>query len=288
LSNLSSAELEYLQQSWPAIEVEQRRQIMHRLIELAEDNLELNFDRVLKYCLQDPDSEVRTSAIEGLWENEEAALISPLINLLEQDISEGVRAAAATALGKFALLAEHQKLRSDHVARIQGTLLTTLNDGNEPVEIRRRALEAVAPMSSPQIKAAIMEAYQSHDSRLRVSSIYAMGRNCDPSWLPILLKELASADAEVRYEAVGACGELEEEDAVSSLTDLVNDSDADVRMATIQALGKLSGPQAKECLKRCLHSRDETVRQTAEQTLSELETRETSLFSSPEIFDSSL
>ncbi len=267
LSNLKLEELETFKRSWTALEPKRQRQIIHRLVELAEDNLELNFDSIFKYCLRDPDAEVRSTAIEGLWENEEASLISPLINLLEQDSSTEIQATAATALGKFAMLAEHKKLRACHVAKILDALLAVMNDTNKPVEVRRRALEAAAPLSIPQVKTAIMEAYQGHDLKLRISAIYTMGKNCDPCWLPILLKELSSPDAEIRYEAAGACGELEEEEAVSYLIKLVSDPDIDVQMAAMRALGKIGGVRAKKCLERCLNSPSEAMRQTADQAL---------------------
>ncbi len=274
LSNLSSEELEFFQHSWAAIEPKRRCQITHRLVELAEDNLELNFDSIFKHCLKDQDAEVRSKAIKGLWENEEASLINPLINLLEQDSLETVQAAAAMALGKFAMLAEHQKLRSCHAFKIQEALLGVISDKNKSVEVKRRALESAAPLSLPQVKTAIMEAYQSHDSRLRISSIYAMGKNCDPSWLPVLLKELASTDAEVRYEAAGAYGELEEEAAVPHLIMLIDDPDVDVQMAAIQALGKIGGTKARECLEHCLNNISKAVCQAAKQALNELEAEE--------------
>jgi len=274
LSNLNPEELELFRRLWTAIEPKRRQQIVQRLVELAEENLELNFDSILKHCLKDQDDEVRSKAIEGLWENEEAALIDPLINLLEQDTSETVQAAAAIALGKFAILAEHKKLRSCYISKIQEALLKAINDTNRPVEVSRRALEAVAPISLPQVKTAIREAYKSPNSRLKISSIYAMGRSCDPTWLPVLLKELSSSDAEVRYEAAGACAELEEEEAVSSLIKLVSDLDSDVQMAAIQALGKIGNTQAKECLKQCLESNSEVVRQMAGEALNELDALE--------------
>ena len=112
LSNLDSEELRSLEQVWATIEPKRRRQIVYRLVELAEDNFELNFDNIFRNCLKDRDAEVRCKAIEGLWESEEPSLINPLVNLLEHDSSEKVQAAAATALGKFAMLAEHEKLRS--------------------------------------------------------------------------------------------------------------------------------------------------------------------------------
>ena len=277
LSNPGSAELALFKNSWATIDPERRRQIAHRLVELAEDNLELNFDCIFKYCLQDQDDEVRSQAIEGLWENEEASLIKQLVNLLEQDRSEKVQAASATALGKFVMLAEHNKLGSGHVFRIQEALLSVINDEARPVAVRRRALEAVAPLSLPQVKTAVTEAYQNPDSRLKVSSIHAMGKNCDPAWLPLLLEELGSADAELRYEAATACGELEVEEAVPCLIKLVNDIDTDVRMAAIEALGKIGGSEAKECLKQCRGNPNEAISQAAEQALLELEAKEAPL-----------
>ncbi len=273
LSNLNSEESRFLEQVWAAIEPKRRRQIVHRLVELAEDNFELNFDSIFKNCLKDQDVEVRSKAIEGLWESEETSLINPLINLLEQDRSEKVQAAATTELGKFAVPAEHKKLRSSHTSKVCQALLTVIGDKSKPIEIRRRALEAAAPLSLPQVKEVIMEAYQSRNSKLRISSIYAMGKNYDHSWLPILLKELANADAEIRYEAVGACSELGEE-AVPYLIELINDPDADVQMAAIQALDKIGGSEAKKCLEQCRDNSSEVVQQAAEQALDELEAAE--------------
>jgi len=286
LSNLDSEELELFKRSWIRIEPKRRRHIVYRLVELAEDNFSLNFDSIFKYCIKDKDDEVRSKAIEGLWENEEPSIINPLIDLVVQDSSEKVQAAASTALGKFALLAEHRKLRSDYLSKILEVLLDAINDKNRPIEVRSRALEAVAPLSLPQVKTVIIDAYQSHDFKLKVSSIYAMGKNCDPAWLSILLDELASADTEIRYEAACACGELEEEEAVPCLIKLLNDPDIDVQMAIIQALGKIGGAKAKECLESCLNNSSEPIRQAAEQALNEMDVKETLYLSDFESFDS--
>ncbi|MBI4303536.1 MAG: HEAT repeat domain-containing protein [Chloroflexi bacterium] len=274
LSNLSSEDLEFLKSSWATIETKRRRQIVYRLTELAEDNLELNFDTIFRHCFFDTDEEVRTKAIDGVWENEEPSLINPLISLLLKDSSEKVQATAASALGKFAMLAEHKKLRPCHTDKIREALLGTINTPDKPPEVRRRALEAVAPLSLPEVSTAITNAYESGDRKFITSSIYAMGKNCDPSWLSTLLKELSSADATIRYEAAGACGELEAQEAVPYLKKLLCDADADVQMAAIQALGKIGGPKAKEFLQRCLNNTSQAIRQAAEQALSELRSQE--------------
>jgi HEAT repeat protein len=271
LSSLSPEELKPLDEAWETIEPKRRRQIISRLVELTEENIELNFDSIFKSRLKDTDDEVRSTAIEGLWESEETSLIEPLINLLEEDSSEKVQAVAATALGKFALLAELKKLRSSHKSKISRALLTIIDDESKPLKVKRRALEAAAPLSLPRMKQAIMEAYQSNNPELKISALFAMGRNCNRSWLPILLKELTSTDAEIRYEAAGACGELGEKEAIPYLIELVSDPDVEVQMAAIKALGKIGASEAKGCLEQCLDNPNEIVRQAAEQALYELE-----------------
>jgi len=270
LSNLSSGEVEFLSRVWASIESERRRQIICRLIELAEDNFELNFDSIFKKCLKDQDVEVRSKAIEGLWENEEASLINPLIDVLRYDSSEKVQVVAATVLGKFAMLAEHKKLRSCHTSKLGEALLSVIGDGSKPIDVRCRALEAAAPLSVPQVKKVIMETYQGHNSKLRASAVYAMGKSCNHFWLPILLKELANADTKIRYEAAGACGELGEEDAIPCLIELISDPDTDVQAAAIQALGKIGSSEAKECLEACRNNPSEVIQEAAEQALEEL------------------
>jgi len=277
LSNLSPEELELWQQAWTSIEAKRRRQIMHRLVELAEDNLELDFDGIFRNCLKDHDAEVRSKAVEGLWESEDTSLINYFINLLEQDNSIDVQVAAATALGKFAMLAELSKLRSCHTTRIWQTLLGVISDKNRAVEIKRRALEAAAPLNFPQIGETIREAYQSHNRKLRISAIYAMGKNCHHFWLPVLLRELSSTDVEIRYEAAGACGEVGEEEAAPYLMKLIGDPDVDVQLAALQALGKIGGSEAQKCLQQCLNNPREAISQAAGQALDELEAEE-SLF----------
>lgn len=278
LSNLNSEEMGFFKGSWPSISIKRRRQIISRLIDLAETNLELNFDSIFKYCLKDPDAEVQRQAIDGLWENEEPSLISHLIDLLKQSSSEKVQIAAALALGKFVMLAVDKKLRSHHILSLQESLLSALNDERKTVEVRRRALEAVAPFNLPAVKTAILQAYRSTNPNFRVSSIYAMGKNCDPSWLPTLQKELSSINAEERYEAAGACGELEEEAVVPDLIKLVNDPDIDVQLAAIQALGKIGGTQAKECLEDCLHRNSQAIQQAASHALQEIKISDNPLF----------
>ena len=135
-------------------------------------------------------------------------------------------------------------------------------------------MEAVAPLSLPRMKQVILDAYQSDSPRMSTSALYAMGMNCDPEWLPTLIKELKSPEPERRFEAAGALGELEEEAAVPHLAGLVHDLDAQVQLSAIQALGRIGGGEAKEALRACMDNPDERIRRWVGEVIEEMELEE--------------
>ncbi|RJO62894.1 MAG: PBS lyase [Dehalococcoidia bacterium] len=274
LSDLSVDELKDLEATWSRIDTERKRQILARLEELSEDNVELNFDRIYRSAIYDADDDVRRKAVEGLWENCEPSLVRPLIRLVQQDPAAEVRSAAATALGRFALLAEHQKISGENRLRISQTLLSVIHNNDEPIEVRRRALEAIAPLSLPEVTRTIWEAYRREEPGLRISSVYAMGRNCDLLWMPTVLKEMDHDDPEMRYEAATAAGELGEAEAVPRLIELTVDADMEVKLAAILALSKIGGQEAKQRLRTLMTNKSKAVREAAEHGISEMEAYE--------------
>jgi HEAT repeat protein len=278
LSNISPEELNYISQIWARVEVDRRRKIISRLVELAEDNFELNFDNIFKFALRDSDAAVRVKAIEGLWECEETYLITPFIRMLNEDVSENVQAAAAKALQQYAMLAELKKLGPSSSTRVSQALIAILADQKKPPEVWRRALEAASPLSLPQVREAINLAYKSPDTKLKNSALFAMGRNCDPVWLPIVIRELSSQNPETRYEAAGACGEICAEEAVPHLIKTALDKDVEVQQAAITALGKIGGPKASLFLQKCAKSADETISEAAQQALHQIEIEGDELF----------
>ena len=274
LSDLPSEEVEAFARAWEKTATPRRHQLVSHLVSLTEDNSELNFDTIFRVILDDPDAEVRNKAVEGLAECEDPKLIEPLLELAQRDMSEEVRAAAISALGHFALLAELQKIRPKYGLRIMEALIAFIRDQDQPLIVRRRGVEAVAPLSQPEVKKAITEAYLSPLLPLKVSALYAMGRNCDSHWLSILLPELRSTVVEIRYEAAGALGELGDEAAVPHLIPTCYDEDVQVREASVRALGKVGGTDARLALQQCLQRADARLRQAVQEALMELESLE--------------
>ncbi|MCS6800650.1 MAG: HEAT repeat domain-containing protein [Chloroflexota bacterium] len=276
LSNLPEEQQREFAATWPTLPVERRRSIAAWLEELAEENVELNFEPIFVVLLDDPDPEVRQRAIDGLWESHDWSLVPRFIALLRHDPDPDVRAAAASALAKYELAVELDERKSRFGPEIDRALLECLANSTEAPHVRRRALEAISTRSLPEVPLAIIEARSSDIPELRLGAIYAMGRTCDERWLDDLLEALESSEPEVRFEALGALGELEAEAAVPNIAPLLEDEDTEVRLAAIDALGKIGGEEAKAILRRYA-DRPSPLQEAAIEALAEAEFRDNPL-----------
>lgn len=271
LSDLSPSELGVFARTWFTIPAERQLSIVSTLVELAEDSAELDFHAIFKMCLKDGAEAVVEKAMEGLWEQEDRSVIPFLTDILLSDRSPSVRAAAAVALGKFPLLVQEGKLLPKDRDAVHDSLMAVLVDSDQPPEVRRRSLESIAPFNTGDIQRFVSWAYNSDDLKLKSSSIYAMGRTGELSWLPLLIKEIQNPEPTIRYETAHACAELGEEDAVPHLITLLEDDDYLVQLAGINALGQIGGPLAKKVLLLCVQDGDASLEEAARAELENIE-----------------
>jgi HEAT repeat protein len=271
LSNADKGELAGFARVWDRLPAERRRRAAQAMVELAEQNIELDFNALFRHLLRDSDARVRAHAIEGLWEDEDAALVKPFAAFLRDDPDSGVRAAAVDALGRFLLLAEYGRLASPSAATLGETLLAAARNLNEELIVRCRAVEALGYWSDEVVRAVIANAYDDAAPELRASALGAMGHSADKYWRTTAANELQSPDARMRFHAARATGELENRDATATLIELLDDPDREVQSAAITALGQVGGKLAKRALMDAAASDDEVLSALADEALQELE-----------------
>lgn len=262
---------EEFEAGWQMLSADRRREVVRKLVELADDNIEFDFTSVFEACLGDEDDRVRELGARGLWETEDRALIRPLIDLLENDRSNKVRAAAAVSLKSFATMAQDGKILHRDGERIRRALLSAACESEEDIEVRRRAIEAVASFDTPETNAAVREAYHSDDPLLVQSALYAMGQSANVGWLPTVIEETANPTAAIRYEAATACGLLGDDAVTPHLLRLLDDDDSEVRIASVKSLGLIGGPLAKQALERQLADGDDDIERAAQDALTSID-----------------
>ncbi len=271
LSGLDGQDIDLVHAAWPRLPIPLRRDMITRLVQVAEADFEANFDVIFRLGLEDQDPQVRTAAIEGLWEDESENLIPILVILLHQDEAVPVRAAAAKSLGRFILLGELGKIRAEpFTAAYQATLMACQNPQEHP-EVQRRALESVAYIDDEPVIQLIQQAYSASEEKMRVSAVFAMGRSADSRWSHCVCQELYSPNPELRYEAARACGELVLTESVPDLEELCDDVDAEVQEAALWALGQIGGDRARKILEQYCQAENEATRTAAGAALDHLE-----------------
>jgi HEAT repeat protein len=270
LSGLSRQQLDDFMADWPSLPVTERRRVARALVQLAEENVELEYNDLFLRLLEDADADVRTQAIEGLWEDERPAAADALIRVARSD-AEAVRATALKALGRFAYRMALGELSPSVASRVREVIVENAAAAT-PLAVRRRAVEAVGHLpDDASVPGIIREAYRSENPGLRASAVRAMGFTCDRMWLNTILEELESEDPEMRFEAAQAAGQLEDERALPLLIRATRDRDQEVRLAAVAALGAIGGQAAREALLRILRGSDEALSEAADAALDELD-----------------
>ena len=248
LSDLTGEHLDAFRALWPELSADRRRDLILRLVETAETNFELDFSTIIEPALRDPDHEVRLAAIDGILEDTALPTVRRLMHLAKTDTFEEVRANAVKALGQFVLRGELGKLPEPFNTELQDVILALHTDTDEPIDVRRRALEAIGNCGREGVSELILNAYRDDEPLMRVSSLFAMGRSCDEDWLPHIIAELSSEHPEMRYEAARAAGELELRPALARLAQLAFEDDREIQEMAIWALGEIGGKDANRVL----------------------------------------
>ncbi|MBC8504954.1 MAG: HEAT repeat domain-containing protein [Anaerolineales bacterium] len=251
LSDLEGEDIETLKTAWPNIPDWRRRALLEDIEELAEGNLLLSFESVCRIAIDDEDPQVRFLAIRPMFIYEPEDLLYQLMNILETDEDENVRACCASTLGKFVFLGEIENIPDDTTQDLVNCLLK-VTKGNDSTQVRRRALEALGFASSKEVPKLIEAALLRDGTDWLISALFAMGRTCDKRWNPNVISMLNHQLPAVRFEAVKAAGELEISDAVEELIDLLNDSNDDVRLAAAWSLSQIGGEGVKDALEKLM------------------------------------
>lgn len=257
---------------WDTLTVTRRAALAREMIELSEEHVELNLGEVWRWLLDDQDALVRVCAVEGLWEDTSVRTMRRTLVLMRSDPVTEVRAAAATALSRFAHLAVLDEL-DEGSELLERTLSEMALDQSAPLDVRRRALESAGYFAENEpMQTEIERAYRSDEQLLRESALVAMGRSLLPRWLPAIASALTSRSPAIRYEASRAAGEMAEDarPLLVKLVPLLNDVDTEVSISAIWALGQIGGDAAQRALEQAKKSDDDARSQAAAEAFDEL------------------
>jgi cyclophilin family peptidyl-prolyl cis-trans isomerase/HEAT repeat protein len=226
--------------------------------------------------LFDRDARVRRRASLAAGRIGDERAVSSLVQLLQSDKDQGVRAMAAFALGETESLGAAD------------ALLSALRRENESSDVRARALEALGKIAAAAPKSeeararslgeAITNTLAAESARKTASDrevillgLTAALRARPANAAPVVAKFLSHTDARVRADAANTLARLRSKEATDKLRLLLNDADAVVRANAARALGVAEdGPAFEFLLARGTGDTDERVRVSALRALGSL------------------
>jgi len=239
LSDMSSEDLDKFATIWQDLEDERRRIVIRHMADISEGDYQVDYHEIFAYCLADPSPPVRIAALDGLWDSESISLIEPIIDMAQDDPDLEVRRMAAATLGHYVILGEWDVISVKHTEPIIEGLLSILEDDNSNPSVIRAALESISSNPHVKVPGLIEQAYDSGDSKMQISAIFAMGQSADPRWLSIIQEEMQSPYEDMLIEAVRAAGSIGKNELIADVADLITDDDMEVSLAAIAAIGEI-------------------------------------------------
>ena len=219
---------------------------------MSETNFTTIFEPIFQLALDDENEKARQVAVRALWASEDPKLIPTLLNMLQNDPSEIVRAQAAGTLGMFVYEGEIEEIPEEQSILIVDTLLAIMNDKENAPTIRRQALGSLGFSSHANVPAMIEEAFNYGDEDWLASALLAMSRSHDKQWHPHVIEQLNHPNNDVRQEAIRATGKLDIQDAVLTLIEMLIDPEDEIRMAVVWALSELGDEEGGAALENLL------------------------------------
>ena len=195
--------------------------------------------------LRNPEPRIRLNAVRLLREAKYPEAIVPMAPLVNDPLDPIQLEAIAAELSFFLVQDVPEKRRL-------GFLVEVRNRGGAPTAFDLGPLAVWPRPAPPELVAALLEAVDDENPRVRLEAIYAAGVLGRPPLAADagqrLIKALDHYDPAIRAGAARVTGRLAVQAAGDALIKAVNDSSADVRYAAMRALGMLREPRAVTAL----------------------------------------
>lgn len=194
-------------------------------------------DALIEAAAEDPDSGVRTAAVDALDQQGPGPVERLLVELAEVDLGDGNRATRITAFA--------ESLEAD------------------APELRMAAANAIGRTEEPRTVPALVDHLDDPNPRVRARVARALGGIGEPAAVSHLVGRANDENPVVRREIAGALGNCGGPGALETLCGLARDSVESVRRAAVEGLGESGRAEALPTLAGAFDDRNDVVCRTA-------------------------
>lgn len=254
----------------------------------SEETFFTDYSKEIALLATDPEVNIRKDAIDLLWDDPNSENMHLLLNLAQNDPVPEARQKAIIGLGRYIyegmefsfnesfseLVLPEEEILEDSITKeeyfqVKRYLLDLYHDFEKPISERRYALESLGFAIEEDVLEIIREAYNSEEKLLKLSAVFAMGRNGLLCWKNILMTEIDSRDRAIQQEAISAVGAMGLGEAGTKLLDLTYSPNPDIAKTAIWALAQTGWQGAYERLDELSRISNREIRELAESALEE-------------------
>lgn len=215
----------------------------------------------VKYCLSDPDPQVRKEAARAAGNLGELTTLGPLSNLLA-DPESVVRAAAAAALGQVGASAPDQVDLEP--------LRAHLHDPEEAPIVRERVLQALVALQVPSLQADYEQLLAAGDPRLKELAIAGWDQLFGEDGVSKVLPLLEDEAPQVRVKATEVLAQYPTKAVLDALVARLEDPSPLVVERVIPALADTGNPRMRDPLLHLAETGTSSVKRKARGALEDL------------------
>jgi len=256
-SDIIPEDMDKVKDVWPKASQQRKITLLQELESLMRVDTLINCDEFAFFALEDGDPLVKTQAINLLWENADLHLASRYIELMDQDLTSQLTAAAASGLGKFVLLGELDEIPDKPAGKILAKLLDKFITSNNQL-VKQSILESVGYVNNAQVQGFIKDALDEMDKDWRLSALFAIGRSANKKWAGVVIENIDDSDPDFQLEAIKAAGELEITDAKETIIQIVQNTspEDEIHLQSIWSLSMIGGNDVQNFFTQLINTSD--------------------------------
>lgn len=248
-SALTAENMNTLQKEWAKLSDERKEYLFEGLYLYTHEDMIPDFSEMGYFGLTDNNPKIRRFSLGLLVDCRKSTFLDKVIDMAKNDPDEDVRRSAIEILGQFVIDLDLEELPKKEGKKAVKALEALKDDKSG--KIRLSVMESLAFMDHPLVPAMIQSALSSDGDESVMSGLRAIQHSLNKRWVDDVIEQLDHPNTDVQVEAIKAAGLLQSKKAKNPILRILTSFDeleSDVLDAAILAISQIGGDQSREII----------------------------------------
>ncbi|MHC1772088.1 MAG: HEAT repeat domain-containing protein [Flexilinea sp.] len=248
-SALSAENMNTLQKEWSKLSGERKEYLFEGLYLHTHEDTIPDFSEMGHFGLTDVNPKIRRFSLGLLVDCRKSSFLDKVIDMANNDPDEEVRMSAIEILGQFVIDLDLEELPKKEGRKAVKALESLKDDTSS--KIRLSVMESLAFMDHPFVSSMIKAALSSDGDESVISGLRAIQHSLNKRWANDVIEHLDHPNTDVQVEAIKAAGMIQSKKAKNPILRILtrfDELESDVLDAAILAASQIGGDQSREII----------------------------------------